>query len=156
MKAVVQDKYGLPDDVLKLREIDKPVAGDNEVLVRVRAASMHPDVWHVVTGLPYVLRLMGNGLRKPKRRVPGTDLAGHVEAIGKNVKRFKVGDEVFGESVKFAWLNGGGFAEYATVSEEMLALKPANITFEQAGAVPTSGFLAVSNMGSVTRPDKMY
>jgi len=151
MKAVVQDKYGLPDEVLKVREIDQPVIGDDQVLVRVRAASMHPDVWHVVTGLPYVLRLMGNGVRKPKRRVPGTDLAGRVEAIGQNVTRFQVGDDVFGECAKFAWLNGGAFAEYAAVPEEMLALKPGNITFEQAATVPTSGFLAVSNMGSVTK-----
>src|SRR5256885_445799 len=103
MNAIVQDEYGAPGEVLKLRDIDKPVAGDDQVLVRVRAASMHPDVWHVVAGLPYVLRLMGNGVRKPKKRVPGTDLAGQVESIGRNVARFKVGDDVFGESTKFGW-----------------------------------------------------
>jgi NADPH:quinone reductase-like Zn-dependent oxidoreductase len=96
MKAIVQDKYGSLD-VLELREIDKPLVKDDEVLVRVRAASVHPDVWHVVSGLPYVLRLMGAGLLKPKNRIPGTDVAGHVEAVGKNVTEFKSGDEVFGE-----------------------------------------------------------
>src|SRR5436190_530377 len=101
MKAVVQDRYGAPDDVLRLRDVPKPVAKDDEVLVRVRAASMHPDIWHVVAGFPYLLRLMGNGLRKPKRIVPGTDLAGLVESVGTNVTQFKVGDEVFGESVTF-------------------------------------------------------
>ena len=94
VKAIVQDKYGSPDDVLKLREIDKPAVGDDDVLVRVRAASVHPDVWHVVTGRPYVLRLMGAGLLKPKNPVPGTDVAGLVESVGKNVTRFAPGDEV--------------------------------------------------------------
>ncbi len=98
MKAIVQGKYGPPEDVLRLREIDQPAVGDDEVLVRVRAASVHADVWHVVTGRPYVLRLMGAGLRKPKNPVPGTDLAGVVESVGKNVTRFGPGDEVFGES----------------------------------------------------------
>ncbi len=94
VKAIVQDKYGSPDDVLKLREIDKPAVGDDDVLVRVRAASVHPDVWHVVTGRPYVLRLMGAGLLKPKNPVPGTDVAGLVESVGKNVTRFAPSDEV--------------------------------------------------------------
>ncbi len=98
MKAIVQEKYGSPDDVLQLREIDKPVIGDDEVLVRVRAASVHPDVWHVVTGRPYVLRLMGAGVLRPKNPVPGTDMAGLVESIGKNVTRFAPGDRVFGET----------------------------------------------------------
>ena len=147
MKAVVQDQYG-PAEVLTLREIERPTANDDEVLVRVHAASMHPDVWHVVTGLPYVLRLMGNGVRKPKWRVPGSDLAGVVESCGKNVTRFNVGDEVFGESVKFGWKNGGAFAEYAAVPQELLALKPSNVTFEQAAAVPTSGYIAMYSLAS--------
>ena len=145
MKAVVHDKYCLPGDVLTLREIDKPVAGDDEVLVRVRAASMHPDVWHVVTGWPFVLRLMGNGLLKPKRVVPGTDLAGVVESAGKNVTRFKEGDEVFGECI-FGWRNGGAFAEYAAVREDALALKPKNAGFAQAASVATSGLIALGNL----------
>jgi NADPH:quinone reductase-like Zn-dependent oxidoreductase len=146
MKAIVQDKYGTPD-ALELREIDKPVVKDDEVLVQVHAASVHPDVWHVVRGLPYVLRLMGAGLLKPKNRVPGTDAAGHVESVGKNVTRFQPGDEVFGETLKgYQWTNGGTYAEYMSVAQDALALKPANITFEQAAAVPTSGLIALQNL----------
>jgi NADPH:quinone reductase-like Zn-dependent oxidoreductase len=147
MKAIVQDKYGSPDDVLSLREIDRPVVEDDEVLVRVHVASVHPDVWHVVRGLPYVLRIMGAGLLKPKNSVPGTDVAGHVEAVGKNVTQFQAGDEVFSESVRgLQWRNGGAYAEYVSVLEDQLALKPANITFEQAAAVPTSGLIALQNL----------
>jgi NADPH:quinone reductase-like Zn-dependent oxidoreductase len=146
MKAIVQEKYGIPD-ALELREIDKPVVKDDEVLVRVHAASVHPDVWHVVRGLPYVLRLMGAGLLKPKNGVPGTDVAGHVEAVGNDVTRFQPGDEVFGETIKgYQWTNGGAYAEYVSVPEDALALKPANITFEQAAAVPTSGLIALQNL----------
>ena len=148
MQAIVQDRYGFPDD-LRLREVERPVVGDNEVLVRVRAASVHPDVWHVVSGRPFVLRLMGSGLLRPKCRVPGTDLAGLVEAVGKNVTRFRPGDEVFGESLRgYSWRNGGAFAEYASVPEEGLALKPANVTFEQAAAVPTAGYITLLNLPS--------
>ncbi len=144
MKAIVQDKYGPPDEVLHLRDIDKPVVGHDEVLVRVRAASVHPDVWHVLTGLPYVLRMMGAGLRKPKNPVPGTDVAGLVESVGKNVTRFQPGDEVFGETIRgHQWTNGGAYAEYATAPEYTLALKPTNVTFEQAAAVPTSAIIAL-------------
>jgi NADPH:quinone reductase-like Zn-dependent oxidoreductase len=155
MKAVVQDRYGSPDDVLQLREIDKPVVRDNELLVRVRAASVHPDVWHVVTGRPYVLRLMGAGLLKPKNPVPGTDVAGLVESVGKDATRFGPGDEVFGEThMELQWRNGGAFAEYASVPQDALALKPIGITFEQAAAVPTSGFIALHNLqnGGRIRP----
>ena len=147
MKAIVQDRYGSPDDVLELKEIDKPVIKDDEVLVRVRAASVHPDVWHVVRGLPYVLRIMGAGLLRPKKRVPGTDMAGHVEAAGESVTLFQPGDEVFGESVRgYQWHNGGAYAEYVSVSEDALALKPDNITFEQAATVPTSGLIVLMNL----------
>jgi NADPH:quinone reductase-like Zn-dependent oxidoreductase len=147
MKAIVQEKYGSPYDVLNLKDIDKPMLKDDEVLVRVHTASVHPDVWHVVRGLPYVLRLMGAGLLKPKNRVPGTDVAGHVELVGKNVSQFQQGDEVFGETIKgYQWSNGGAYAEYVSVPERLLALKPANITFEQAAAVPTSGLIALQNL----------
>lgn len=149
MKAVVHETYGLPGQVLKVRDIAIPTVAPGDVLVRVHAASVHPDVWHVVTGLPYVLRLMGNGVRRPKFRVPGTDLAGVVESVGRSVTRFKAGDEVYGESTKFGWKNGGAFAEYASVREELLSLKPANVTFEQAAAVPTSGYIALSNLRGV-------
>ncbi|UCH26263.1 MAG: NAD(P)-dependent alcohol dehydrogenase [Trueperaceae bacterium] len=146
MKAVIQDKYGSPD-ALELREIDKPLIKDDEVLVRVRAASVHPDVWHVVSGLPYILRLMGAGLLKPKNRIPGTDMAGHVEAVGKNVREFSPGDEVFGETLRgLQWNNGGAYAEYVAVPEDMLALKPANVTFEQAASVPTTGYIVLMNL----------
>jgi NADPH:quinone reductase-like Zn-dependent oxidoreductase len=147
MKAIVQDKYGSPTDVLELRDIDEPVVKDDEVLVRVHAASVHPDVWHVVRGLPYVLRIMGAGLLKPKNRIPGTDVAGRVESVGRDVTHFQAGDEVFGETIKgYQWTNGGAYAEYASVPEDSLALKPANITFDQAAAVPTSGLIALQNL----------
>jgi NADPH:quinone reductase-like Zn-dependent oxidoreductase len=149
MKAIVQTGYGSPD-VLQLREIDPPVVRDDEVLVRVRAASVHPDVWHVMTGQPYVLRLMGSGLRRPKRQVPGTDLAGQVESVGRDVTRFRPGDEVFGESVRgHQWRNGGAFAELASVPEGALAGKPGNVSFAQAAAVPTSGLIALSNLSAL-------
>jgi NADPH:quinone reductase-like Zn-dependent oxidoreductase len=147
MKAIVQDAYGSPDDVLRLKDIDKPMVKDDKVLVRVHAASVHPDVWHVVRGLPYVLRLMGAGLLKPKNSVPGTDVAGHVESVGKNVTHFQAGDEVFGETIKgYQWTNGGAYAEYVSVPQYTLALKPDNITFEQAAAPPTSGLIALQNL----------
>jgi NADPH:quinone reductase-like Zn-dependent oxidoreductase len=153
MKAIVQDRYGSVD-VLRLAEVDKPVAGADEVLVRVRAASVHADVWHVVSGFPYVLRLMGAGLGKPKNPIPGTDMAGIVEAVGINVTQFKPGDEVFGESRRgMQWINGGAYAEYVTAPADILALKPANITFEQAASVPTSGMIALYNLQSVGLPE---
>jgi NADPH:quinone reductase-like Zn-dependent oxidoreductase len=146
MKAIVQERYGSPD-VLELREVDEPVAGADQVLVRVRAASVHADVWHVMRGQPYVLRIMGAGLRKPKDRIPGTDLAGHVESVGTNVTRFRPGDEVFGQSLAVnLWRNGGAFAEYAAVPEARFERKPAGLTFEQAAAVPTSGSIAVQGV----------
>ena len=152
MKAIVQEQYGSPYDVLNLKDIDMPVLKDDEVLVRVRAASVHPDVWHVVRGLPYVLRLMGAGLLRPKNRIPGTDVAGHVESAGKNVSQFQQGDEVFGETIKgYQWTNGGAYAEYVSVPEDQLALKPANTTFEQAAAVPTSGLIALQNLPNEER-----
>ena len=151
MKAIVQTAYGPANEVLELREIGVPPLKANDVLVRVRAASVHPDVWHVVEGLPYAVRLFGNGLTKPKRAVPGSDLAGVVEAVGAGVIRFKVGDEVFGESTPMGWWNGGAYAEYAAVSEKLLVHKPANISFEEAAAVPTSGFIALNNLHRLER-----
>ncbi|MEE6260228.1 NAD(P)-dependent alcohol dehydrogenase [Plantactinospora sonchi] len=146
MQAIIQDRYG-PPEALRLREIGQPTVGDDEVLVRVRAASVHPDVWHVVTGHPYVLRLMGSGLRRPRCPVPGTDLAGVVVAVGRRVTGFRPGDEVFGESLRgFSWRNGGAFAEYAVAPEEGLVGKPANVTFEQAATVPTTGYIALLNL----------
>jgi NADPH:quinone reductase-like Zn-dependent oxidoreductase len=135
MKAIVQDSYGAAD-VLRYEDVDAPVVGDDQVLVRVRAAGVDPGVWHLMTGLPLMIRVMGYGLRRPKTRVRGRDLAGRVEEVGSKVTRFRPGDEVFG-------IGEGSFAEYATPRERTLALKPSNITFEQAAAVPISGLAAL-------------
>jgi 2-desacetyl-2-hydroxyethyl bacteriochlorophyllide A dehydrogenase len=135
VKAIVQDTYG-STDALELRDLDKPEPADDEVLVRVRAAGVSRGVWHLMTGLPYAVRIAGYGLRAPKTPVPGTDLAGVVEAVGKDVTRFQIGDEVFG-------IGKGAFAEYACAPENKLATKPANSTFDQAAAVPVSGLTAL-------------
>lgn len=149
MKAIVQDEYGPPDSVLQLRDVEVPEVGEDEVLIRVRATCVHPDVWHVVTGRPYVLRLMGAGLWRPKNPIPGMDVAGIVESVGQGVTRFQPGDEVFGETfTTLRWANGGAFAEYASVSQDALALKPRGIGFEPAASVPTSGYIALLNLGS--------
>jgi NADPH:quinone reductase-like Zn-dependent oxidoreductase len=134
MKAIVQDTYGSAE-VLELREIDKPEIADDQVLVRVRAAGVNPADWAVMRGLPYVARPV-YGLRKPKNPVRGTDVAGQVEAVGTSVTRFRPGDEVFGWCV-------GAYAEYASASEDTLALKPANLTFAQAASVPMAGLVAL-------------
>jgi NADPH:quinone reductase-like Zn-dependent oxidoreductase len=147
MKAVVQHGYGKPERVLSLEEIDRPPVLDDQVLVRVRAASVHPDVWHMVTGRPYLLRLMGAGLRRPKIVVPGTDMAGEVERVGRGVTQLKPGDEVLGECVHgHQWHNGGAYAEYVAVPAHVLTRKPPSLTFEQAAALPTSGLIALQNL----------
>lgn len=144
MKAIVQSRYGDPEDVLSLADIDRPVPGPSEVLIRLRAASMHADVWHVVKGWPYFLRFMGAGFLRPKMEVPGTDVAGTVEAVGRDVTKFVPGDNVFGEIIRgHQWKNGGAFAEYAAAPTDKLAAKPANLSFELAAAIPTSGLLAL-------------
>lgn len=146
MKAIVQRMYGSPD-LLTLEEIDEPTIGDDEVLVRVRAASVHPDVWHVVRGRPYVLRVMGGGMRNPKNPVPGTDMAGVVEAVGENVPQFAPGDDVFGETIRgMQWINGGAYAEYVSAPTDSLMSKPSTVTFEEAAAVPTSGLIALQGI----------
>ncbi|MCI0437076.1 MAG: NAD(P)-dependent alcohol dehydrogenase, partial [Gemmatimonadetes bacterium] len=146
MKAVVQDRYGSPD-LLEVRDVPEPVPGDDEVLVRVRAASLHPDVWHVVTGQPWVLRVMGAGVLRPANRIPGTDMAGIVERVGNRVRRFRPGDAVFGETgAKHQWANGGAYAELVAVPHDLLESKPVNLTFEQAASVPASGYIALSNL----------
>jgi NADPH:quinone reductase-like Zn-dependent oxidoreductase len=136
MQAIVQDEYGDPSAVLRLAEVEKPEPQAGEVLVRVHAAGVDRGVWHIVTGLPYPIRLAGYGFRRPKRPSPGMDLAGVVEAIGIGVTEVGIGDEVYGST-------NGSFAEYAVVSAAKLAPKPANLTFEQAAAVPISGFTAL-------------
>jgi NADPH:quinone reductase-like Zn-dependent oxidoreductase len=141
MKAIVQDKYGAPDVVLELRDIDKPVVGDDDVLVRVRAAGLHAGDCFGVRGSPFPMRI-STGLLKPKHGVPGYDLAGHIEAVGNAVKRFEPGDEVFGASTATC-------AEYARTGEDKLAPKPANLTFEEAAAVPTSALAALHALRDV-------
>jgi len=143
MKAIIQDRYGPPQDVLLLQDVDRPNVSDDEVLVRVHASAVAGDDWHLVRGLPYVARMV-TGLLKPKNRIPGRDVAGVVEAVGRNVTQFGPGDGVFG------WCEGA-FAEYATASEDWLALKPSNLTFEQAAVVPISGFTALQAVGDTGR-----
>ena len=134
MKAIIHSRYG-PPDALELTDIDQPVTNEDAVLVRVHAAAVGKGDWLTVQGLPYVAR-MRYGLGKPKHPVPGFDVAGRVEAVGSNVTRLQAGDAVFG------WCEGS-FAEYAAVPQSQLALKPANLSFEQAAAVPISGFAAL-------------
>ncbi|WP_431901368.1 NAD(P)-dependent alcohol dehydrogenase [Nonomuraea sp. bgisy101] len=140
MKAMVRETYCSPD-LLRLADIDRPVAGDDDVLVRVVAAGVDQGVWHLITGLPYLSRL-ASGPFRPRHRVPGLDVAGRVEAVGANVTRFRPGDEVYGTC-------DGSFAEYARTSEDRLDHKPANLTFEQAAAVPTSAFPALQGVRPV-------
>ncbi len=139
MKAIVRDEYGEADDVLRLEEIDEPEIGADEVLVRVHAAGVDRGVWHVMTGLPYPIRLAGYGLRAPKNPVIGSDVAGVVKAVGKNVTRFQPGDEVFG-------IGKGSYAEYVGARKNKLAPKPQSLTFEQAAAVAISGLPALQGL----------
>ena len=135
MKAIVQDVYG-PAQVLELRDVDKPVPGDDDVLIKVRAAGVDQGVWHLMTGLPYLTRAVGFGLRAPKVGTRGRELAGEVEEVGRNVVGFRPGDAVFGTAE-------GSFAEYVCAKEDKLALKPVNLSFEQAAAVPISAATAL-------------
>jgi NADPH:quinone reductase-like Zn-dependent oxidoreductase len=137
LQAITYHRYGSPD-VLEFEETAMPVVADDEVLVRVRAASVNPRDWHFMRGLPYVMRPLA--LRRPKDGGLGSDVAGHVEAVGRNVTRFHPGDEVF------AWVVRGAFAEYVSVPEGALAPKPANLTFEQAAAVPLAGSTALQGL----------
>ncbi|MEM9163391.1 MAG: NAD(P)-dependent alcohol dehydrogenase [Cyanobacteria bacterium P01_F01_bin.4] len=145
MKAIVQTEYG-PPEVLSLEEIDTPVLQDNEVRVKIQAASVHAGDWHLMRGTPFLIRLMFGGLLKPKHPILGTDLAGQVEAVGKDVTQFKPGDEVFGELSECGF---GAFAEYACAPEKALALKPANLTFKAAAAVPVSALAALQGLRDV-------
>lgn len=141
MKAIVQHRYGSPD-VLKLEEIPKPSAGDEEVLVKIQAASANAGDWHLMRANPFLLRLMF-GLLKPKHKILGADVAGQVEAVGKNVKQFQPGDEVFGVLSGFGF---GAFAEYVCVPENALVLKPTRLSFEEAAAVPTAALTALQSL----------
>lgn len=145
MKAIVQFEYGSAD-VLSLAEVDMPIAQSDEVLVKVHAAAVHAGDWHLMRGEPFLIRLIFGGLLKPKIRTLGTDMAGRVEAVGAKVTQFQPGDEVFGELSEFGF---GTFAEYVSVPEKALALKPENLSFEQAAAVPISGLSALQALRDV-------
>jgi 2-desacetyl-2-hydroxyethyl bacteriochlorophyllide A dehydrogenase len=151
MKAVVYTKFGSPD-VLQLKEIEKPVPKDNEILIKVQAASLNQYDLHYITGTPFFIRLAGAGLIKPKHTIPGADIAGQVEAVGNSVKQFKPGDEVFGEG------SFGGFAEYVCVPENRFVLKPSNLTHEEAAAVPMAALTALQGLrdkGKIQRGQKV-
>lgn len=151
MKAIVITKYG-PPDVLELKEVDKPVPGDNDVLVKVQAASLtYSNLFHL-SGKPFLLRLIF-GLLKPKLRIPGSDMAGRVEAVGGKVKKFRPGDEVFGD---LADCGRGSFAEYVSVPEDVLTLKPANCSFAEAAAVPEAALVALQGLRDKGRIRKVH
>ncbi len=153
MKAIVYTKYGSPD-VLKFKEVEKPTPKENEVLVKVHASSINAADWHLLTADIFLVRL-NNGLLKPKNTILGCDVAGQVEAVGRDVKQFKSGDAVFGEVLGH---NLGGFAEYVTAPESVLALKPFNLQFEEAAAVPLAARAAlqgVRDLGQIKSGQKV-
>ena len=139
MKAIVYTKFGSPE-VLQLKEVEKPIPGENEILIKMKAASVNAYDWRHVRADPFLLRMMGGGLIKPKHPILGADMAGIVETIGKNVKLFQPGDEVFGEG------SYGGFAEYACVLENRFVKKPANLSFEEAAASPMASLTALQGL----------
>jgi NADPH:quinone reductase-like Zn-dependent oxidoreductase len=139
MKAIVYHEYGSPD-VLKLEEVQKPTPADDQLLIKVYAASINRSDWEGLTGKPLYARI--GGLIRPNNKIPGSDIAGTVEAVGKDVKQFKPGDEIFGLLLNY----GGGFAEYACKSDKALALKPAGMTFEEAAAIPQAAFIALQGI----------
>jgi NADPH:quinone reductase-like Zn-dependent oxidoreductase len=142
MSAIVQTEYGSPD-VLSLQEVDKPVVSDNGVLVRVHATAVHAGDWHLMRGTPFLIRLIFGGILKPKIKILGTDVAGQVEAVGKNVTQFQIGDQVFGDLSESGF---GGFAEYVCAKESVLALKPTNLSFEAAATIPVSALAALQGL----------
>jgi NADPH:quinone reductase-like Zn-dependent oxidoreductase len=139
MKAIVYERYG-PPDVLQLQEVAKPAPKDDEVLISVHAASVNAKDWRLMRANPFFIRLMVGGLLKPKYKILGFDVAGRVETIGSKVKQFQRGDEVFGCLSRYS---GGAFAEYVCAGEDEIALKPANLSFEQAAAVPLAAMTAL-------------
>jgi 2-desacetyl-2-hydroxyethyl bacteriochlorophyllide A dehydrogenase len=141
MKAIVYTRYGSPD-VLQLKDVEKPIPKDNKVLIKVHAASVNPQDWHLLRGTPFLGRL-GWGLLKPKNTILGADIAGRVETVGRNAKQFQPGDEVYGDIGECGF---GGFAEYVCVREDAVALKPENLTFEEAAAVPVAAVSALQGL----------
>jgi len=142
MKAIVYEKYGPPEDVLELKEVEKPTPKDNEALVKIYAASINDGDNSFIKGKPIMVRLV-NGLLKPKHAIPGGDIAGQVEAVGSNVKQFQPGDEIFGDLGASGF---GTFAEYVSAPEDALALKPVNMTYEEAAAVPQYALVALQGL----------
>ncbi|MEQ8671852.1 MAG: NAD(P)-dependent alcohol dehydrogenase [Aggregatilineales bacterium] len=142
MQAMVYTQYGSPSDVLRLKEVEKPTPGDNEVLIKVHASSVNSAELHLIKADPFLARL-STGFLKPKKTIPGADVAGRVEAVGKDVKQFKAGDEVFGDLSGGGW---GAFAEYVCANENALLLKPSNLTFEQVAALPVAGVTALQGL----------
>ena len=138
MKAIVYTKYGSPD-VLEFKEVEKPSPKDDEVLIKIHAASVNAYDWHFLTADIFLIRFMSGGLFKPKNQRLGADVSGRIEAVGKNVNQFKPGDDVFG-------MIRGSFAEYACAAENLLALKPSNLSYEQAAAVPMAGITALQGL----------
>ncbi len=142
MKAIIYTKYG-PPEVLQLKEVEKPTPKDDEVLVEIHASSVNYNILIHVSGKPFLARLMGIGLLKPKHKIPGNDIAGRVEVVGRNVKQFQPGDEVFGDICQCGF---GAFAGYVCVPENVLALKPVNMTFEEAAVVPEAALVALQGL----------
>ena len=143
MKAMVYTEYGSPREVLQLKDVETPSPEEDEVLVKVHAASVNYSNVAFVSGKPFMVRLMGAGLRKPKYQILGTDVAGQVAAVGASVKGFQPGDEVYGD---LSNCGRGGYAEYVAVPEDALALKPSNLTFDEAAAVPESAVVALQGL----------
>ncbi|HEX6256973.1 MAG TPA: NAD(P)-dependent alcohol dehydrogenase [Euzebyales bacterium] len=146
MKAIVQDTYGGPD-VLRLEDVDMPSPEPDQVLLRVRAAAVNPADWHFMRGEPYVMRVMGFGLRRPRNRIPGFDVAGVVEAVGAQVTRFSPGDAVVGH----LWDGGGALAEYVCATEDSLVAKPDALAYDRAAALPVAGLTALAAMRDIGR-----
>ncbi len=142
MKAIVHEKYGKPEDALKLINVEKPAPKDDEVLVKIYASSICWADNAIITGKPFLVRLT-NGLLKPKRLIPGIDISGKVEAVGKNVTRFKPDDDIFGDIGDFGF---GAFAEYVCAPEDALALKPVNMSYEESAAVPQYAVVALQGL----------
>ncbi len=142
MKAITYTEYGTPD-VLRIEDVEKPAPKDNEVLVKIHAVSLNAYDWHFLSADIFMMRLMGVGMFKPKNTRLGADLSGRVEAVGKNVTRFKPGDEVYGDAAR---CGNGAFAEYKCMTENLLALKPVKLSFEEAAAVPMAGITALQGL----------
>jgi NADPH:quinone reductase-like Zn-dependent oxidoreductase len=144
MKAIVCEKYG-PPDVLQLKEVEKPSPKEDEVLIKIHAAALNKGDWYALTGKPFLVHLT-DGLLKPKDKILGMDVAGRIEAVGRNVNQFQPGDEVFGD---ISWCGKGAYAEYGSVPENVLAQKPANLSFEEAAAAPVAAVVALQGIRDI-------